>query len=69
MIKFKIERYRDFTEEEKKEREEWNRKKYRNDMMNYDDFRGTDKYLESILDVLITEEQFVAIRKAVLESF
>lgn len=74
MIKLKIERYRDFTEEENKAREEWKREnnKYGNiGLSNYDMLtpKGVEKYFESALDVEITNEQFDAIRKAVLEKF
>lgn len=71
MIKLKIERYRDFTEEENKERDEWKRKNNNYGMGNYDTLThsGVDKYLEDVLDVTITNEQFEAIRKAVLEKF
>jgi hypothetical protein len=71
MIKLKIERYRDFTEEEKKAREEWKRQNNRYDRVFDGGFTpaGVDKYFESALDVEITNEQFEAIRKAVLEQF
>jgi len=65
MIKLKIERYRGYTEEENKARKEYvgNRP--------YDGFQNVvpERYLENILDIEITENQFEAIRKAVLEVF
>lgn len=71
MIKLKIERYRDFTEEENKAREEWKQKNDRYGMNDTGGFTqaGIDKYFEGMMDVEITNEQFEAIRKAVLESF
>ncbi len=71
MIKLKIERYRDFTEEENKAREEWKQKNNRYGMNNYDTLTpvGVEKYLENALDVEITNEQFEAIRKAVIDKF
>ncbi len=72
MIKLKIERYRDFTEEENKARGEWKQKNNRygmNDSMSAFTQTGIDKYFEGMMDVEITKEQFEAIRKAVLEKF
>jgi len=71
MIKLKIERYRDFTEEENKAREEWKQKNNRYGMNDMGAFTptGVEKYFESALDIEITNEQFEAIRKAVLEKF
>ena len=72
MIKLKIERYRDFTEEENKAREEFKRKHnnygYDGGMATLTNV-GVDKYFEGVMDVEITNEQFEAIRKAVLETF
>jgi hypothetical protein len=70
MIKLKIERYRDFTEEENKAREE-GKKRNGYSISNYETLRPyeMDKYLENSLDIEITNEQFEAIRKAVLEVF
>ena len=74
MIKLKIEKYRDFTEEEKKAREEFKQKnnRYGNDCLgNYTSLTpyGVEKYFENALDAEITNEQFEAIRKAILEVF
>lgn len=71
MIKLKIEKYRDFTEEENKAREEWRQKNNRYGMNDVGQFtpNGVEKYFENALDVEITDEQFDAIRKAVLEKF
>lgn len=72
MIKLKIERYRDFTEEENKAREEWKQKNNRygmNDSMASFTPTGKDMYFENAMDVEITNEQFEAIRKVVLEVF
>jgi len=72
MIKLKIERYRDFTEEENEAREEWKRKNNRygmNDSMSGFTKADCDKYFEGMMDAEITNEQFEAIRKAVIEKF
>lgn len=71
MIKLKIEKYRDFTEEENKAREEWKQKNNRYGMNDTGSFTptGRDMYFENAMDVEITNEQFKAIRKAVLEVF
>ena len=71
MIKLKIEKYRDFTEEENKAREEWKRKQNNYSMSNYDTLTpsGVEKYFEKWLEVEITEAQWEAIKKAVLEVF
>lgn len=71
MIKLKIEKYRDFTEEENKAREEWKRKNNNYYPNNYDALTpsGVEKYFEKTMEVEITEEQWSAIRKAVLEVF
>ena len=71
MIKLKIEKYRDFTEEENKAREEWKQKNNRYGMNEIVSFTptGRDMYFENAMDVEITNEQFEAIRKAVLETF
>ena len=71
MIKLKIERYRDFTEEENKAREEWKQKNNRYDRVFDSPLTpsGIEKYFENAMDVEITNEQFEAIRKAVLENF
>ena len=71
MIKLKIEKYRDFTEEENKAREEWKRRNNNYGINNYDTLTpaGIEKYLEQILNVEITNEQFDAIRKAVIDKF
>jgi hypothetical protein len=71
MIKLKIERYRDFTEEENKAHEEWKQRNNRYGMNDIGGFTqaGIDKYFENAMDVEITNEQFEAIRKAVLENF
>ena len=71
MIKLKIEKYRNFTEEENKAREEWKRKNNNYQVNNYDTLTsyGIEKYFEKLLEVEITEEQWSAIRKAVLEVF
>jgi hypothetical protein len=72
MIKLKIERYRDFTEEENKAREEWQRKNNNFGGLNrYNELTpfGIEKYFEGMMDVEITNEQFEAIRKSVLENF
>ncbi len=69
MIKLEITKFRDFTEEEKKEMQE---RRIRNGgRFDYDTLTpsGFEKYLEKALTVEITEEQFNAIRKAVLENF
>lgn len=71
MIKLKIERFRDFTEEEIKAREE--SKRSRNDYgysgMGTLTPTGRDMHFENALNVEITNEQFEAIRKAILEKF
>lgn len=72
MINFKITRYREFTDKEKAELEEGNRKNNYNTGFNSVDLltpMGRSMYQERILDVEITNEQFEAIRKAVLENF
>ena len=72
MIKLKIERYRDFTPEEVEAREKWKREHNRygmNDSMSGFTPNGIDMYFENAMDVEITNEQFEAIRKAVLEKF
>lgn len=71
MIKLKIEKFRDFTEEENKAREEYKRKNNNYSMNNYDTFTpyGVEKYFEKWLEVELTELQWEAIRKAVLEVF
>ncbi len=71
MIKLKIEKYRDFTEEENKAREEYQRKNNNYSMGKYDTLTpyGIDKYFEKWLEVEITEAQWEAIKKAVLEVF
>ena len=71
MIKLKIEKYRDFTEEENKAREEWKRKNNNYYPNNIDTMTlsGVDKYFEKTMEVAITEEQWNAIRKAVIEVF
>lgn len=72
MIKLRIERYRDFTEEENKAREEWKRKNNNYNIGNRYDLltpEGVEKYLERVMDVEITEEQFNKIREAVLKEF
>ena len=71
MIKLKVEKYRDFTEEENKAREEWKRKNNNYSVNNYDILTpsGIEKYLDKVLEVEITDEQFDAIKKAVLQSF
>lgn len=70
MIKLKIERYRDFMPEEIEAREKWKREnnRYGIDAMTLTP-TGRDMYFENAMDVEITNEQFEAIRKAVLEKF
>ena len=65
MIKINITRYRDFTEEELKTKEQYQRQG------RYDALTplGLDKFMENTMEVEITNEQFEAIRKAVLEVF
>jgi hypothetical protein len=64
MIKLKIERWRELTDEEKAERKKEER---------YNSFprEGRMIYVDNIqvLEVEITEEQFAEIRKAVIERF
>jgi len=71
MINLKITKYRDFTAEEKTERKELeeNRRKY--SVNNFDETRpyNRDRVVDGILEVEITNEQWEAIRKAVLEKF
>lgn len=71
MINLKITKYRDFTAEERAERKELeeNRRKY--SVNNFDETRpyNRDRVVDGILDVEITNEQWEAIRKAVLENF
>ena len=71
MIKLNIIRYRDFTEEENKAREELKQKNNRYGMNERVDYTqvGTDKYFEGMMEVEITNEQFEAIRKSVIENF
>lgn len=71
MIKLKIEKYRNFTEEENKAREEWQRRNNNYGMSNYNSLtpNGVEQYLINVLDVEITDEQFEALRKAVIEKF
>jgi hypothetical protein len=71
MIKLQITKYREFTEEEKKAREEWEKKNNRYGMNDFSALTptGRDMYFETSMDVEITNEQFEAIRKAVLENF
>ena len=71
MIKLKIERYRDFTPEEIEAREKWKRENNRYGINDVGVFTqvGIDKYFEGMMDVEITNEQFEAIRKAVLDTF
>lgn len=70
MIKLKIEKYRDFTEEENKAREEFKRKN-NNYYPNYGTLtpEGIEKYFEKWLEVELTNEQWEAVKKAVLEVF
>lgn len=69
MIKLKIEKYRDFTAEEKEESSN-NRKRNGYPVMSYETIPyERDRVIESVLDIEITNEQFEAIRKAVLEKF
>jgi hypothetical protein len=65
MIKLKIERYRDYTEEENKARKEYIRAR------PYDGFQNVvpERCVDNVLDIEITDNQFEAIRKAVLEVF
>jgi hypothetical protein len=65
MIKLTINRFRDFTEEEKTEKRE--SRKYCG--LERDEPLYRDKVMENTLEVEITDEQFEAIRKAVLEKF
>ncbi len=69
MIKLKIERYRDFTEDEIKARENWKRENNRFNNSRMEDIPVVGLYQENVLDVELTDEQFVAIKKAVLENF
>lgn len=68
MIKLKIEKYRDYTEEEKRE-EAQNRINRDWQISPNQDIRREYKHCEGILDVEITDAQFEAIRKAVIEKF
>ena len=72
MIKLNIQRYRDFTKEENDAREEWKGKNNNYGMNSrYDPLTplGVEKYFEGLLEVEITNGQFDAIRKAVLDQF
>jgi len=73
MINIQITRYRNETEEEKNTRLEFERKNgYRDSRFNETDILtpyGRDIRQERILNTELTEEQFEAIRKAVLEKF
>lgn len=72
MIKLQITRYRDFTEEENKAREDWKKETNQYGIMSkYDNLTpvGVEKYFEAVLESEITDEQFEVIRKAVLEKF
>lgn len=73
MINLKITKYRAFTKEEKEAQEEYKRKnnRYNTGFNDYDLLtpNGENQYQLSILNVEITDEQFDAIRKAVLEKF
>ena len=71
MIKLKIERFRDFTEEELKDQEEYKR---RNNNYGYSGMgtltpTGREMYFEGLLDVEITEKQYEVIRRAVIDAF
>lgn len=59
MIKLQITKYKDYTKEEIDNMKGGN--------FNYN--IPADKYVDSLLDVEVTEKQFEAIRKAVLEAF
>ncbi len=71
MIKLKIEKYRDFTEEEKKAREEFKRKSNNYYPNNYDTLTpaGVEKYYEKWMEVELTDDQWKAIKKEVLKVF
>lgn len=73
MINIQITRYREPTEKEIVRQEEHERKNgYRNTGFNETDLltpNGRNLRQERILNTEITEEQFEAIRKAVLEKF
>ena len=71
MINLKITKYRDFTPEEIEAREEYKRKnnRYNSGFNNFDNLVDESKYQLNILNVEISEAQWEAIRKAVLENF
>jgi hypothetical protein len=71
MIKLQITKYREFTEEETNIRKQEARRNNRYGIDNFADMTptGRDMYVENKMEVEITDEQFEAIRKAVLENF
>lgn len=73
MINIQITRFREETAEERERQAEFERKNgYRNSGFNSTDIltpTGIGMRQERILNTEITEEQFEAIRKAILEKF
>lgn len=73
MINLKITKYRDFTKEELEAQEKHKREhnSYNTGFNSMDILtpHGERMYQLRIMDVEITDEQFDAIRKAVLEAF
>lgn len=71
MINLKITKYRDFTPEEIEAREKYKREtnRYNSGFNTYENLINEEKYQLEILNVEITDEQFNAIRKAVIENF
>ncbi len=73
MINLKITKYREFTKEEVEAREEYKRKnnRYNTGFNDYETLTPNieNQYQLSVLNVEITDEQWGAIRKAVLENF
>lgn len=73
MINLKITKYRDFTSEELEAQEAFKRKNnnYNSGFNQYDTLtpNGISQYQLEIMNVEITDKQFDAIRKAVIENF
>ena len=73
MINLKITKYRDFTKGELEAQEKHKREhnNYNTEFNNMDTLtlNGERMYQLRIMDVEITDEQFEAIRKAVIEKF
>lgn len=73
MINLKITKYRDFTSEELEAQEAFKRKNnnYNSGFNQYDTLTPNriSQYQLEIMNAEITDEQFNAIRKAVIENF